>query len=113
MAIPEHMNSTLQFYETHAEQHVRLTSELYETEWLNQFAGLVPKQGKVLDAGCGGGRDCRWFLREGFEIYGMDLSPRMVSIAKGYSPGVQFCVMNVLEMAYSFDMFDGIWCTCV
>jgi SAM-dependent methyltransferase len=34
---------------------------------------------KVLDAGCGGGRNLIYFLRNGFDVYGTDINPNAVS----------------------------------
>ena len=34
---------------------------------------------RVLDVGCGGGRNLVYLLREGFEVYGVDEDPRAVA----------------------------------
>src|SRR3954463_10243547 len=36
---------------------------------------IVPGM-KIFDAGCGGGRNLVYFLREGYDVYGVDLDPR-------------------------------------
>src|SRR5882757_8845603 len=38
---------------------------------------------KVLDAGCGGGRNLVYFLRNGFDVYGIDVDPQAVDTVKG------------------------------
>ncbi|MFD0792791.1 class I SAM-dependent methyltransferase [Mucilaginibacter litoreus] len=40
---------------------------------------------KVLDAGCGGGRNLNYFLRNGYEVYGIDPNPNAVSAVKQLS----------------------------
>lgn len=40
---------------------------------------------KVLDAGCGGGRNLIYFLRNGFDVYGIDTNPNAVSTVKQLS----------------------------
>jgi 2-polyprenyl-3-methyl-5-hydroxy-6-metoxy-1,4-benzoquinol methylase len=37
---------------------------------------------KILDAGCGGGRNLVYLLREGFEIYGVDADARSVNAVR-------------------------------
>ena len=37
---------------------------------------------RVLDLGCGTGRHLIFFLKKGFEVYGMDASPKGISIAR-------------------------------
>jgi ubiquinone/menaquinone biosynthesis C-methylase UbiE len=40
---------------------------------------------KILDAGCGGGRNLVYFLRNGYEVYGIDPNPNAVSAVKQLS----------------------------
>ncbi|MDP9075969.1 MAG: class I SAM-dependent methyltransferase [Bacteroidota bacterium] len=37
---------------------------------------------KILDAGCGGGRNLIYFLRNGFDVYGIDSNPQAVEAVK-------------------------------
>src|ERR1035438_2629106 len=37
---------------------------------------------RVLDVGCGGGRNLVYLLREGFEVYGVDEDPRAVAAVR-------------------------------
>ena len=40
---------------------------------------------KVLDAGCGGGRNLVYFLRNGYEVYGIDPNPQAIAAVKELS----------------------------
>jgi tellurite methyltransferase len=40
--------------------------------------GRIPERRSVLDAGCGSGRNLVFFLREGYEVYGLDPDPGAV-----------------------------------
>lgn len=40
--------------------------------------GRIPSGARILDAGCGGGRNLIWFLREGFDVSAVDSSPYAV-----------------------------------
>jgi ubiquinone/menaquinone biosynthesis C-methylase UbiE len=40
------------------------------------------KPGKILDIGCGNGRNLLYFAKRGFEVYGLDFSKEMVEQAK-------------------------------
>jgi len=45
-------------------------------------SGLVPVDGVVLDIGCGAGRDAIFAAQCGFEVFGVDLSPQAIAIAR-------------------------------
>ena len=44
--------------------------------------GDNPKQGKLLELGCGEGHHCRAFSKLGFEVTGIDISPTAIAWAK-------------------------------
>jgi tellurite methyltransferase len=41
--------------------------------------GRITRNMRILDAGCGGGRNLVYFLREGYDVYGVDSDPRAAS----------------------------------
>lgn len=41
--------------------------------------GRFDSRKTILDAGCGTGRNIRWFLRQGFTVYGIDSDPAAVA----------------------------------
>ena len=75
---------------------------------------------KVLDAGCGEGRNLSWFLGQGFKVWGVDNDPaaiRMIhmvarSFQKNY-PVDQFSVNAVEDTPFNSDMFDAVLCIAV
>ncbi len=88
---------------------------------------------KILDAGCGEGRNMVYFIRNGYEIYGIDQDKVTVSMAKLISKSINrdypsenirvssieknpfpenffdvvFCI-NVLHFAYDIDHFNNM-----
>jgi SAM-dependent methyltransferase len=69
----------------------------------------------ALDVGCGGsGRFVELLLGRGFEIEGVDLSARMVELARQRHPGVSFHQADIrvweLPRRYAFiSAWDSIW----
>ena len=47
-----------------------------------EIAELVPAGGRVLDLGCGEGRDSVYFASRGFEVTGLDISPEGLAKAR-------------------------------
>lgn len=70
---------------------------------------------RVLDAGCGSGRNLVYFLREGFDVYGVDVSPDAIaqvrSLARALSPQLpeeNFRREPVEEMSFGDESFDAV-----
>jgi len=69
----------------------------------------------LLDAGCGGGRNLVYFLRNGFKVYGVDRSATAIVQAKSLATELlndieidQFRVENVERMSFSNETFDVV-----
>ena len=70
---------------------------------------------RLLDAGCGSGRNLVYFLREGFEVCAVDISPDAVSrarvLARTLSPRLpeeNFRREPVEEMSFEGESFDAV-----
>ena len=64
-----------------------------EAEWINKptlfaqsLVEYLPKEGRLLDLGCGQGQDSRFFAEQGFEVTGSDLSSEGISYAQKKLP---------------------------
>ncbi|MFW9926468.1 MAG: class I SAM-dependent methyltransferase [Candidatus Thorarchaeota archaeon] len=78
---------------------------------LEKFAELLPSSGQVLDAGCGVGKPVSQFLaKKNFKVTGVDISSKMVELAKENVPEGTFLQKNILELDFAEDSFDGIIC---
>lgn len=65
---------------------------------LDAFAEQVREIGPVLDAGCGPGWIADYLHRKGVVVSGVDLSPRMIELARQHYPAVSFDVASVTEL---------------
>jgi len=68
---------------------------------------------KILDAGCGGGRNLVYFLRNGYEVYGIDPNANAVEAVKGLSkslspanPLTNFFVSAAEDLPFDDNYFD-------
>lgn len=66
---------------------------------------------RVLDAGCGPGRDSLHLQKLGFQVTGVDVSEGMIAEARRrVSPPAEFQVMDLRDLRFPEAHFDGIWC---
>ena len=75
---------------------------------------------KVLDVGCGGGRNLFYFLQNGFNVYGVDPNPDAIEAVKQLSaslapnnPIQNFAVAPAEDMPFEDAGFDLIICSAV
>jgi len=64
------------------------------------------KNKKVLDLGCGTGRHTVILKRRGAKVWGIDLSPKMIEIAKSEIKDVDFKIGSVYRLPYKSNFFD-------
>jgi len=65
----------------------------------------------LLDAGCGRGRNLHWFLRNHFDIYGIDTNPAAIDDLTRQNPVLpagRFRVNAVEQTSFEPGFFDGI-----
>ena len=67
---------------------------------------------RILDAGCGVGEDCKYVEQKGFEAIGIDLSQGMLEIAREKYPNGRFQIMDMTNITYPENTFDGIISNC-
>lgn len=75
---------------------------------------------RILDAGCGGGRNLTYFLKEEWEVYGVDQNAEAVaavqSLSKELSPNnliTNFRVERVAQLSFDSNFFDVVICNAV
>jgi len=76
---------------------------------LNTFISLLNGK-RILDTGCGMGRDVEYFLDEGYDARGIDLSEGMLEEAQQRVPQGSFEKMDMRETSFATESFHGIWC---
>ena len=90
----------------------RLSSELdakpFDRLMLDQFAEKVG-DGPVADLGCGPGHVARYLYERGVSgIFGVDLSPEMVRVARERNPDPRFEVGDMTALDHPDGRMDGV-----
>jgi ubiquinone/menaquinone biosynthesis C-methylase UbiE len=76
---------------------------------LEEFASLLPKNAHVLDVGCGAGiPTVKFLINRGIKVTGIDLSDKMLSLARVNVPSAEFIKMDMNELKFEENTYDGI-----
>jgi 2-polyprenyl-3-methyl-5-hydroxy-6-metoxy-1,4-benzoquinol methylase len=101
------VQQNIDYYEIHAAEYNKNTQNLDLRSTYAPFLKHMPRGAHVLDAGCGSGRDSRYFVQLGLQVTAFDATQAMVNLA------ARFTGLNILQLRFdevSFvNQFDGIW----
>lgn len=99
--------NTLSYYNENAKEFVSDTIDVTFTEMQDIFLEYVPEGGKILDFGCGSGRDTKYFLSKGYDVQAIDGSVELCKIASEYT-GIIVKQMLFDELD-ACEEYDGVW----
>ena len=68
------MDNNIEYYNQNAEAFYAGTVNADMSFWRDKFEKLVAAGGRILDAGCGSGRDSRAFRQHGYSVVAFDAS---------------------------------------
>jgi len=106
---PAKSDITLQYYEEHAQEFTENTINADMSEIRSRFLVHLTPGARILDFGCGTGRDTKAFQDLGYDISAIDGSPTLCRIAGEYS-GVCVRCMDFREyIPEEGETYDGIW----
>ena len=99
--------NTLDYYNKNSEEYFNSTLNVDMTNTYKAFLKLVPKGGKILDLGCGSGRDSMNFMKLGYEVTAVDGAKELAKKASVLL-GKEVIVSTFEELELK-EKFHGIW----
>jgi SAM-dependent methyltransferase len=73
-----------------------------------QFCQSLPSKARVLDVGCGPGIPVtNALVKASFDVIGLDISPKMIALAKRNVPDAQYTCNSATHINY-IEEFDGV-----
>ncbi|MCI9069238.1 class I SAM-dependent methyltransferase [uncultured Clostridium sp.] len=101
------MNKTLNYYNNNSKEYIEKTLQGNTNNLCNNFLNNIKKGGKILDLGCGSGRDSLEFIKRGYKITAVDGSKEIASrSSKIIGQPVIYSKFEDLKLE---EKFDGIW----
>lgn len=96
-------------YQATADAFASKVADLAPLKSIEKFMALLPPKSKIIDVGCGSGRDAKVFTDKGVDVLGIDFCPNLIEIAKETAPSAHFQIMDMEEMSFPAQFFDGAW----
>ncbi|MCM1044336.1 MAG: methyltransferase domain-containing protein [Candidatus Gastranaerophilales bacterium] len=99
--------NTLEYYNKNAKEFAAATVSVEFESMQRRFADKLSRGARILDFGCGSGRDAKYFLDRGYLVEAADGSEELCKIASEYA-GIPVRHMLFEELDET-DRYDGIW----
>lgn len=100
---------TKKSYQATAKKYAAKVENLAPMQSIEKFVKHLPSRAKVLDIGCGSGRDAKIFSEKGLYVTGIDLCPDLINIAKKNAPHAAFIEMDMEDITLPNNWFDGAY----
>ena len=100
-------NITIDIYNKNAAKYANLEIDKVSLKAYREFSRLLPKNGIVLDYGCGPGYFSKKFLADGFQVNAFDASEKMIEIAS-METRVNWWLGDFKSFRAT-TLYDGIW----
>lgn len=100
------MNS-LNYYNINSQKFIEDTFKVSMESLLTEFTSLLKDGAAILDIGCGSGRDSKWLLEHGYDVWAHDGSEEMVAHCQDFLK--HRVELATFEEYYTDKKFDGLW----
>ena len=101
------MIDSIAYYDENAQTFFDGTVSVDMAEGRRRFIEALSPGSRILDAGCGSGRDALAFKQLGFDVTAFDGSGEMVRMASAHT-GLEVLQLTFDEVAWR-EAFEGIW----
>jgi SAM-dependent methyltransferase len=98
---------SLDYYTKYADEFYHRTIHRDMSDCYRRFLSFIPSKGKILDAGCGVGRDAKYFRDAGYSVVAFDGCEAMVQMSTQVL-GQPTLRLLFQEMDFK-EEFDGVW----
>ncbi len=101
------MDKTLEYYEKHGKEYAESTKKADMSETCEIFLSYLDPEARILDLGCGSGRDSRYFLDQGYRVTSVDGSVKLCAIASRETG--QKVIPKTFDQINYREEFDAVW----
>ena len=102
------MKGTIEYYDNNADWYYWTTVGVDMDAMRKKFASYLPSEARVIDMGCGSGRDVMAFSDMGHDAVGLDASKELLKLAEERL-GIKTIFADMVRWKAT-EPYDGIWC---
>jgi len=109
--VSQNKDSEIAFFDSHGASKAY---DVFTPDTNERIVDIVTRLGKfvpgarIADLGCGSGVFTGLLHRRGFNCTGIDLSPKLIRIAREAHPGIDFQEGDIERLPFADDSFDGV-----
>jgi len=100
-------DKTIEYYNINAEKFYNNTVGIELIDIYLKFLKYIPDGGRILDLGCGSGRDSLYFIQNGYDVISMDGSEEMVKLSSELTKR-ETLFLRIEDIDFQ-NQFNGIW----
>lgn len=100
-------NTTIKYYDDCYIEYHQKTHSIDMLAIYDEVRKWVANGSRILDAGCGTGRDTQYFLKNGFKVTSFDASLKMVELCNEYP--FAYCEQKSFDTINYPSKFDLVW----
>ena len=101
------MDKTIEYYNQNADMFAQGTRLVDFTVVQERFSKMLPVGSRILDFGCGSGRDTKYFLEKGYLVEATDGSSELCKLASDFT-GIEVKEMLFQDLD-ARGKYEGIW----
>ena len=101
---------TIKNYEKLAKEYYKNHNDISNIKEFIEFFAKNIKGNKILDIGCGPGRDANYFHKMGFNVTGIDLTSNFIKMASENFSEITFKIKDMRTLTdFPENYYDGLW----
>lgn len=101
-------NPSKAYYNREAINYFEKTFSVKPLDAWHHFLSFLSPNAHILDAGCGSGRDSKYFLEKGYKVTSIDISEKLATLASAYI-GQEVSVRSFSDIN-EVNIYDAVWC---
>lgn len=107
------VEKTIESYDSIAEEYCEKTmkggNRDFQEDMIDKTLKMLPNHPRIIDPGCGDGRDTAYMREKGADVVGIDLSQEMIDLAKRKQKKGTYLQMDMRDTIFPEDTFHGAW----